>query len=284
MTPQQRARIEAATGRAIASVSPLAGGCIAEVLKVTLQGAAPVVVKIAAPGGTLDVEAYMLRYLGTHSDLPVPRVIAATPDLLVMTFIPGSGTLNAAAQTHAAELIAALHGITDRRFGHERDTLIGPLHQPNKPADRWVDFFRDQRLFYLGRLAHGAGGLSDDTFRRLETLCSDLETWLQEPDAPALLHGDLWGGNVLVADGRIAGFVDPAIYFGHPEIELAFSTLFSTFTEPFFDRYRDLRPISPEFFEVRRDLYNLYPLMVHAHLFGGGYAHSVDRILRRFVG
>jgi fructosamine-3-kinase len=83
--------------------------------------------------------------------------------------------------------------------------------------------------------------------------------------------------------GRIAGFIDPAIYHADPEIELAFSTVFGTFGEPFFRRYAELRPIRPGFFEVRRDLYNLYPLLVHARLFGGGYRSQVSRIVSRFV-
>jgi fructosamine-3-kinase len=90
----------------------------------------------------------------------------------------------------------------------------------------------------------------------------------------------MWGGNVLVNDGCIAGFIDPAIYYADPEIELAFSTLFSTFGEPFFRRYSEIRPIRPDFFEVRRDLYNLWPLLVHVRLFGGGYVRQVERILK----
>src|SRR3546814_4637170 len=97
------------------------------------------------------------------------------------------------------------------------------------------------------------------------------------------LHGDMWGGNVLARGGRIAAFVDPAIYHADPEIELAFSTLFGTYGEAFFRRYEALRPLRPGFFETRRDIYNLYPLLVHARLFGGSYVASVDRILGRFV-
>ena len=92
----------------------------------------------------------------------------------------------------------------------------------------------------------------------------------------------MWGGNVLVREGRIAGFVDPAIYYADAEIELAFSTLFSTFGEPFFARYGEIRPMRPGFFEQRRDIYNLYPLLVHTRLFGGHYAGAVKRTLKRF--
>jgi fructosamine-3-kinase len=92
----------------------------------------------------------------------------------------------------------------------------------------------------------------------------------------------MWGGNVLVDGGRIAAFIDPAIYHADPEIELAFSTLFGTYGDTFFRRYGEHRPIRPGFFEARRDIYNLYPLLVHTRLFGGQYAGQVDSILRRY--
>ena len=90
------------------------------------------------------------------------------------------------------------------------------------------------------------------------------------------------GGNILVEGGRVAAFIDPAISYSHAEVELAFGTLFGTFTERFFDAYRSARPIDDGFFEARRDLYNLYPLLVHARLFGAGYLAQIDATLRRF--
>ena len=92
----------------------------------------------------------------------------------------------------------------------------------------------------------------------------------------------MWAGNVLVNQGRVTGFVDPAIYFGDPEVELAFSTLFGTFGDSFFARYGELRPLKPGFFEERRDLYNLYPLLVHVRLFGGSYVSRVESVLNKF--
>ena len=98
-------------------------------------------------------------------------------------------------------------------------------------------------------------------------------------DQPSLIHGDVWTTNVLASSERITGFLDPAIYYADPEIELAFITLFNTFGRPFFQRYHELRPISTDFWEIRRDLYNLYPLLVHVRLFGGGYVGAVEQIL-----
>jgi fructosamine-3-kinase len=109
-----------------------------------------------------------------------------------------------------------------------------------------------------------------------------LPRWLDDGSPPSLVHGDMWTGNVLCKGGRIAAFIDPAVYYADAEIELAFSTLFGTFGEAFFDRYREHRPLQPGFFEARRDLYNLYPLLVHVRLFGGSYVGSVERTLRQF--
>jgi len=274
-------RIEAAIGRRPARLSPLSGGCIAEIYRVDFEDGERLVAKLAGADGDLALEAYMLGYLGAQSELPVPAVVYSAPDLLIMTYIETSGSLSASAERHAAELLAALHGVTAPAFGHERDTLIGPLHQPNPQSPSWRDFFRDQRLVHMARVALEAGRLPATTMARIETLAGKLDEWIEEPDQPSLIHGDMWGGNVLARDGHIAGFVDPAIYYADPEIELAFSTLFSTFGAPFFERYTEIRPLKPGFFEIRRELYNLYPLLVHVRLFGGGYLGGVEATLTK---
>ncbi len=273
--------VEAATGRRAARMSPLSGGCIARVLKVELDGGGAVVAK-AAPEGGLAIEGRMLAYLADHSELPVPGVLHASDQVLLMEFVETAGGLDASAETHAAELLAALHGISGPAFGFDEDTVIGPLPQPNPWRARWLDLFAEQRLVHMGRIALDSGRLPPATFGELEHFCRRLERFIEEPRAASLIHGDLWGGNVLARDGRIAAFVDPAIYFADAEIELAYATLFSTFGEAFFARYRELRPIAPGFFEARRDIYNLYPLLVHTALFGGHYAGSVAAILKRY--
>jgi fructosamine-3-kinase len=274
-------RIEAAIGRRPVRLSPLSGGCIAEIYRVDFEDGERLVAKLAGADGDLSLEAYMLGYLGAQSELPVPAVVHGTADLLIMDYIETSGSLTAGAERHAAELLAALHSVTAPAFGHERDTLIGPLHQPNPQTASWRDFFRDQRLLHMARVAMEAGRLPATTMARIETLAGRLDQWIEEPDMPSLIHGDMWGGNVLARDGRIAGFVDPAIYYADPEIELAFSTLFSTFGPPFFECYDEIRPLKPGFFEVRRELYNLYPLLVHVRLFGGGYLGGVEATLKK---
>jgi fructosamine-3-kinase len=135
---------------------------------------------------------------------------------------------------------------------------------------------------HMARAAHDEGALGATLLSRIEKLAGKLDSILLEPARPSLIHGDMWGGNVLCRASRIAGFLDPAIYYADPEIELAFSTLFSTFGDAFFSRYRELREIRPGFVEERCAIYNLYPLLVHVRLFGGGYVGQVERTLSRF--
>jgi fructosamine-3-kinase len=271
-------------GGRVRELTGLSGGSISQVFQVQMTDGRVAVAKWAQdnPGAMLTIEANMLRYLRTNTVLPIPEVLHATPDLLIMSHIEGSSFLSAAAQTHAAELIAGLHTIRGQSFGFQYTTLIGGLPQPNPQTAYWIPFFREHRLLYMAREAHHAGKLPQWLRTRIEKMAGSLERWLTEPEYPALIHGDLWTTNILAQGKVITGFIDPAIYFAHPEIELAFSTLFDTFDESFFDRYNEIRPIQPGFFEERRDIYNLYPLLVHVRLFGGGYVNALDRIVTRF--
>ena len=261
----------------------MGGGCIGEVYKVELDDGTMMVAKVDREGEShLEREAYMLHYLGAESELPVPEVFYGSERLLIMEFVEGNSSFSEGAERHAAKLLAALHGITADAYGHERDTLIGSLDQPNPWTESWVEFFRDQRLLALADVAHDAGRLPAEDRRKIERLAGKLDDYLEEPERPSLIHGDVWSANVLARGDRIVAFLDPAIYHADPEIELSFISLFNSFGEPFFEHYAEIRSIRDGFFEARRDLYNFYPLLVHVYFFGGGYLGSVRRTLRRF--
>lgn len=275
-----RARVAGALGSEVAAADALGGGSIAAVWHVRLADGRDAVVK---SGRGLELEGWMLRWLARETAAPVPQVLHAEDDLLVLEWIDARPGLDGAgAERHLAEIVAALHAHRGARFGFERDTAIGGLPQPNGETDTWLEFFRDRRLLHMAREALGAGRLPLAAMTRIERLASRLERWLPTRVAPTLIHGDLWHGNVLSRGGRVLALLDPALSFSDPEIELAFMTLFGSVSERFFTAYQERRPLGPGFFEERRALYNLYPLLVHVRLFGGGYVAQVESTLARF--
>lgn len=283
LDPERRERLERAAGGPVRVLRPLHGGCIAQVLLVSLQDGTRLVCKAdRGPRSRLDIEAMMLDRLARTGVIPVPGVRSADPDLLVMEYVDHDGSRSERGEREAAEILARLHAISSEWYGYDADTLIGSLDQANPRTGDWPRFFADHRLLPTARLALGRGAIPARTMARLERLASDIARYIDPPPPrPSLIHGDVWGGNVLWHQGRIAAFIDPAIYFADPEIELAFIDLFSCFGDAFWERYRERATIRPGFREVRVDLYNLYPLLVHAALFAGGYGASVAANLDR---
>ena len=247
-----------------------------------LKGGESIVAKIGDGSHDLTIEAYMLNYLRAHSDLPVPEVYHAEADLLLMEYVAGETSWDHASLAHLGKLVANCHQNTAPEYGLERDTLIGPLHQPNPPTSSWIEFFREHRLRYIIGLARQSGELPAEMEARLQKISARLERFLIEPEGPALIHGDMWRTNVIVRQGRVAGIIDPAIYYAHSEMELAYMTLFDKLSDAFFAAYCDIKPIDAEFFSSRRHIYGLYPLLIHLIIFGGRYLQPIDDTLTRF--
>ncbi|WP_224449087.1 fructosamine kinase family protein [Haloprofundus salilacus] len=257
----------------------LDGGMIGSVYRVELAAGRTVVAKV---GDTpLGVEAFMLRYLGDESDLPVPDVLYADSGLLVLSHVDGESTFSAAAERDAADHLSRLHDVNADAFGFPRDTLTGPVRQPNLWTESWVEFFAEHRLRHVADLAEEDDSLSASLRERVETVTADLDSLLAEPDAPSLIHGDVWTTNLLARDDEIRAFLDPACYYAHAEVELAYIDWTDTFGKTFFTRYRESRGIESGFFDRRRFVYRLYPLLVHVYLFGGRYPVELAKTLER---
>jgi fructosamine-3-kinase len=274
-------RIEAALGRAVRSAQALAGGSTVPVLGVELADGTRVVVK--AGRAPLALEAWMIGELRRQSQLPLPQVLHAEDDLLVLEWLPHDpGPPDIRAERHLAALLAALHAVRGPAFGYARDTTIGQLAQPNPWTASWIGFYRDARLLAMSRPALAEGAIDLDLARRIERLGERLDLWLLEPTAPALLHGDVWTGNVLHRDGRVVGLIDPSIHFGHPEVELSYATMFGTIGTPFLERYAALvQGHDPAFVEIRAAIYRIYPLLVHVRYWDRRYAERIAATLDR---
>ncbi len=175
--------------------------------------------------------------------------------------------------------LAAMHKHTAEQFGLDHDNYIGSLPQYNTEHDHWIDFLIEERLTPQLKLAVDTNKFHDTG--KFEKLFAKLPALIPE-ERPALLHGDLWGGNVITDQDGNAVLIDPAVYYGHREMEVAYTQLFGGFSPDFYNVYSEAFPLAPDF-QNRVDLYNLYPLLVHVNLFGGSYASQVLSILNRFV-
>lgn len=176
--------------------------------------------------------------------------------------------------------LAHLHLTQQSQFGLEEDNFIASLNQRNLPTDKWLDFFVEFRLEPLIGKAYFDRLVPLDFLKRFQEIYPKLNGIFPEEN-PALLHGDLWSGNVICNEDGQPALIDPAVYFGHREMDLAFSRLFGGFDQEFYEAYDSAFPLAPGF-ESRMGIYNLYPLLVHLNLFGSAYLPGIERILKRF--
>lgn len=177
--------------------------------------------------------------------------------------------------------LAHLHLTHGKEFGLSTDNYIASLHQKNLQSENWVDFFIEQRLEPLIGKAYFDKLIPLEFLKNFQAIYSKLESVFPN-EKPSLLHGDLWSGNVISSSSGQPCLIDPAIYFGHREMDLAFSRLFGGFDPRFYDSYESILPLEPGF-EARMGIYNLYPLLVHLNLFGSAYLPGIERIINRFV-
>ena len=179
------------------------------------------------------------------------------------------------------QALAKLHKVTQACFGLDHNNYIGSLPQNNQPCRTWKEFFVSCRLEPQWKRAFDGGKFDKEDTRAIEKLYSILPD-LIPLEKPALLHGDLWSGNLMTDDEGNPCFIDPAVYFGHREMDLAMMKLFGGFSPEGLHVYEEIFPLEAGFFD-RIEIHNLYPLLVHVNLFGGGYVHQVKAIIKKFI-
>ena len=258
----------------------VAGGDINEAFAVELEDGSAAFVKTRADAasGEYATEAAGLRWLGEGDGLPVPEVVSVADDHLALAWVEAGGALDEEALgrglaiTHAAG--AQAHGALPP--GAQGPLRIGPLAFPGTARD-WPALYAEHRLAPLLPKA----GLSSAGRGTVESVIERLPELAGPPEPPARLHGDLWSGNVLAgADGR-PWLIDPAAHGGHREVDLAMLRLFGSPSPRLLTAYEEVAPLAPGH-EERVALWQLFPLLVHAVLFGGAYAASAERVARRY--
>jgi fructosamine-3-kinase len=251
-------------GGALHRAEALHGGDLSSVAHIDLQDGRQAVIKT---GPAPRFEAAMLRAMAA-AGAPVPPVLAVDDRVLAIGFVAAHGTLGDA-WADLGRCLARLHSTTGKRYGWADDYAFGPVAIENGWAMCWPDFYAQRRL--LPHLPHVSSAIA----RRVETLAEDLGNRLPRNPPAALLHGDLWGGNVLVAGSNIAAFIDPACIYGHAEVDVAMLGLFDRPNAEFREAYGAAEPG----LEERLAIYRLWPALVHLRLFGSAYRGMVEGLL-----
>jgi protein-ribulosamine 3-kinase len=284
------AGIAAAIGQATDQVFEVAGrqsaggGCINQTETLTSRDGRHYFVKLneARHGYMFTAEAAGLAEMEAAGAIRVPHpVVHGTLEgsaFLVLEWLPLGG---GGSGVDLGRRLAKLHRTTWTSFGWKRDNTIGSTPQPNPPGDDWTAFFGEHRLGHQLELAgrNGAGRHLVAGGEQLRARLTDFFPGYQP--IPSLLHGDLWGGNHGYTDGEPVLF-DPAVYYGDREADLAMTELFGGFPADFYAAYREAWPLDPGY-ATRKTLYNLYHVLNHFNMFGGGYAGQADAMIERLL-
>ncbi|MEL6717273.1 MAG: fructosamine kinase family protein, partial [Bacteroidota bacterium] len=231
------------------------------------------------------VEVEGLNILRKANCLQIPKVIlseqAENTAFLVLEFIEEARPTPSFWENFGISL-ANLHRHTKAQFGGIFDNYIGALPQYNPSFERWTDFFIQARLLPQMVMAKQLNRITSSDEKAFERLFLQLPNYFPK-EPPALTHGDLWSGNFLCNQKQNVVLIDPAVGYAHREMDIAMTYLFGGFSPIFYQSYQAVFPLAPRFQE-RLELYQLYYLLVHVTLFGGGYIQSVRNILKKFVG
>jgi protein-ribulosamine 3-kinase len=266
--------------------SVISGGCINNAIKLmTSDGNFFLKWQTDIPEDMFQKEAEGLKLLSKSGNITTPEVIAIGniegKHYLLMTYIESASPKNDY-WNHFGTALAEMHrNNTAEEYGLDYDNYIGKLPQPNNIKEVWIDFFIHSRLEFQLKLAVRNRMVDNkfiDRYRKFYEFLPDL----LPVDQPALLHGDMWSGNVMVGSDGFVCLIDPAVYYGHREIELAFTQMFGGFDYGFYDAYASTYPLEPGF-EERVGIYNIYPHMVHVNLFGQSYLNGVESVLRKYL-
>ncbi len=277
-------RAEELLGTAVVATSPVAGGDIATATKLRMSNGQTALMKTLAhpPEDFFASEARGLQWLGeAEGGVDVPDVLAVDADCLVLRWVEtGKPTADAAADLGRA--LAATHRAGAAAYGLEQDGFIARLPLPNRPADTWAEFYAVRRVLPYLKLARDRDAVTDDEAATVEALVGRLTELLPE-EGPARVHGDLWNGNVLWgSDGRTR-VIDPAAHGGHRELDLAMLALFGLPHLPrLLEAYEEVTPLT-EGWQERTALHQVFPLLVHACLFGSGYGARAAGVAARYL-
>ncbi len=269
----------------ITEIRSIGGGCINEALSLKTN-VGKFFIKYNSAAAFPDMfenEAKGLKILAETKTIDIPEVIdtAETSNYayLLLQYIE-TGSTSIKFWNDFGTKLADLHRNTCEFFGHDHDNYIGSLVQKNHFHPDFFSFFISERIEPQLTEARNKGAFSQSETRYFDSLFKKLPDIIPI-EKPALIHGDLWSGNFMVSAEGLPYLIDPAVYFGHREADIAMTQLFGGFDQEFYNTYNQAWPMEKDW-QKRMDIFNLYPLLVHVNLFGGSYARQVLQIIRQF--
>jgi protein-ribulosamine 3-kinase len=269
----------------VLEIKPMGGGCINNAQRVnTIKGDFFIKSNINAPKDFFEKEAKCLELLAKQEIITIPKVLGSgiisdTPYLLLEYINSGKRKENF--WTDFGTKLARLHKVSQQNFGLDFDNYIGLLPQHNGFEKDWLTFFWEKRIKAQIEIGKSKKLITKEIEIKFDKLYEKLPELLVI-EKPSLIHGDLWGGNVMVDTKGEICLMDPSSCFSHREMEIAATHLFGGFEKEFYNAYFQEFPVAKEI-EKRIEVYNLYPLLVHTNLFGGTYMNAVNGILKRYT-
>ncbi len=224
-------------------------------------------------------EKNSLSYLANITSL-VPKIKFNSNELLIIDYIENNDIKDKNYQVILAEVISKIHQNTNNRYGFQFDAQIGALKQTNEFIDNWVVFFREKRLNSIFELINNDDPMTNNINQKIEKLLKNIHNFIPNNPIPRLLHGDLWAGNILYNNGKLVGLIDPGIFFGHNELEIAYLTWFNFVNEEFLKIYSNIIPIERDYFEYE-PIYQLYYCLLNVHLWDRIYIKEVEKLLNK---
>ena len=263
------------------------GGCINNTHTIILKSGRILFLKenSHSPEGMFREEAVGLEVLSKKFSLKVPAPLAVGKDGKIAFLILENIVSHPPVKhfwTDFGRALARMHKAGGSNlFGFNSDNYIGSTRQINDKSDKWGQFFAEKRLMFQVELARSRGLADKSISDGVENICSRIDSLLSEPEHASLLHGDLWSGNYMIGEDGRAVLIDPAVYYGHREADLAMTELFGGFNSSFYSAYNEEYPLDKGY-SSRRDLYNLYHMLNHLNLFGSSYSGSVRSIISAY--
>ena len=282
-----KSKIEHITNSRIISTTSLSGGCISNAYKITLEDKRNLFLKInhSHPKDMFRKEANGLKECSKPNVIHTPKVIAVEDTFILLEFIEIGKKQNDFFGSFGRSF-AEMHKFTSEAFGFYEDNYIGSTPQINIPNGKekndWTTFYFNKRILFQFNLAEKNGYATDELRKGISFLENNIEKILfGSEEHPSLLHGDLWSGNYMVNENGKAGLIDPAVYYGHREADLAMTKLFGGFSESFYKSYNESFPLK-DGYNYRENIYKLYHVLNHLNLFGSGYYRQAISLIKSY--